>query len=83
MAAFAPRQRAVLECARTTVENSQVRMISWACGRRSIGNMRANRSASSLPAAGDLRGQRRRRPGVHDVGVADEAAGLAALRPRS
>ena len=24
-------------CARTTVENSQVRMISCACGRRSIG----------------------------------------------
>ena len=34
------------KCARTTVENSQVRMISWACGRRSIGNVRANRSGS-------------------------------------
>ncbi len=33
---------------RSTVENSQVRMISCACGRRSIGNTRANRS-SSLP----------------------------------
>ena len=33
-----------------------------------------------LPAARDVRGQRRGRPGVHDVGVADEAAGLAALR---
>ena len=32
-----------------------------------------------LPAAGDLRGQRRRGPGVHDVGVADEPARLAAL----
>ena len=32
-----------------------------------------------LPAAGDLRGQRRGRPGVHHVGVADEAARLAAL----
>ena len=31
------------------------------------------------PAAGDLRAQRRRRPGVHHVGVAEEAAGLAAL----
>ena len=31
---------------RTTVANSQVRMISWACGRRSIGNTRANRSGS-------------------------------------
>ncbi len=33
---------------RSTVENSQVRMISCAWGRRSIGNTRANRS-SSLP----------------------------------
>src|SRR4051794_15341275 len=32
--------------ARTTVENSQVRMISWACGRRSIGYVRSNRSGS-------------------------------------
>ena len=31
------------------------------------------------PAAGDLRGERRRRPRVHHVGVADEPAGLAAL----
>ena len=31
------------------------------------------------PAAGDLRGERRGGPGVEDVGVADEAAGLAAL----
>ena len=34
------------------VENSQVRMISNACGRRSIGNTRAKRSgSSSQPAA--------------------------------
>ena len=26
---------------RTTVENSQVRMMSWAWGRRSIGNVRS------------------------------------------
>ncbi len=32
---------------RTTVENSQVRMISWAWGRTSIGKTRANRSGSS------------------------------------
>ncbi len=32
---------------RTTVENSQVRMISWACGRRSMGKTRAKRSGSS------------------------------------
>ena len=31
---------------RTIVENSQVRMMSCACGRRSIGNTRANRSGS-------------------------------------
>ena len=35
---------------RTTVENSQVRMISWACGRTSMGNVRANRSGSSSQA---------------------------------
>src|SRR5665811_687735 len=39
-------------CERTTVENSQVRMMSWPCGRRSIGNTRANRSGSrSQPPA--------------------------------
>jgi hypothetical protein len=32
---------------RSTVLNSQVRMMSCACGRRSIGNTRANRSGSS------------------------------------
>ena len=32
-----------------------------------------------VPAGGDLRRERRRGPRVHDVGVADEAAGLAAL----
>src|SRR5262245_41771224 len=31
---------------RKTVENKQVRMMSWACGRRSIGNVRADRSGS-------------------------------------
>ena len=34
-------------CARTTVENSQVRMMSWACGRTSIGKTSANSSGSS------------------------------------
>ena len=32
-----------------------------------------------LPAAHDLRRQRRRGPRIHDVGIADEAAGLPAL----
>ena len=62
------------------VENSQVRMISCAWGRRSIGKTRSNRSGSSSQPPGDLRREGRRRPGVHDVGVADEAARLAALR---
>src|SRR5438270_13998689 len=34
-------------CARTTVANSQVRMMSCACGRRSIGKTRDSRSVSS------------------------------------
>ena len=39
-------------CERTTEENSQVRMISWACGRRSIGKTRRHRSLSySQPPA--------------------------------
>ena len=33
--------------ARTTVENSQVRMMSWPWGRRSMGNTRPKRSGSS------------------------------------
>ncbi len=33
--------------ARTTVANSQVRMMSWPWGRMSIGKTRANRSGSS------------------------------------
>ena len=64
---------------RTTEANSQVRMISCDCGRRSIGKTRANRSGSRLPAADDLRRERRGGPGVHHVGVADEPARLAAL----
>src|SRR3954462_14597098 len=34
------------KCERTTVENSQVRMMSCACGRRSIGKIAANSSGS-------------------------------------
>ena len=38
--------------ARSSVENSHVRMMSCACGRRSIGNTRSKRSWSvSQPAA--------------------------------
>src|SRR5215218_6009081 len=40
------------KCGRTTVENSQVRMMSCACGRWSIGKTRANSSGSvSQPEA--------------------------------
>src|SRR5919199_5064293 len=40
------------KCDRTTVENSQVRMMSCACGRRSIGNTCPNSSGSvSQPEA--------------------------------
>ena len=65
--------------ARTTVSNSHVRMISGPCGRRSIGNVRSNRSGSSTQPVDDLRRERRRRPRVHHVGVGDEAARLVAL----
>ena len=65
--------------ARTTVAKSQVRMMSWPWGRRSMGKSRSKSSGVVAPADGDLRRERRRGPGVHDVGVADEAAGLAAL----
>jgi hypothetical protein len=61
------------------VENSQVRMISCACGRRSIGKTRRKRSSSScqpptICGVSDDGG-----PGVHDVGVGREAAGDASL----
>ena len=55
-------------------------MISWLCGRRSVGNRRLWRSGASSPAARDLRRERGREPGVEDVGLAREAAGLVALR---
>ncbi len=54
-------------------------MISGPCGRRSIGTCAAKRSGSSSQPHGDLRRHRRGGPGVHHVGVADEAAGLAPL----
>ena len=54
-------------------------MMSWAWVHRSIGKTRSEQVLVGRPAAGDLRGQRRGRPGVHDVRVADEAARLAAL----
>ena len=44
------------------------------------GEHAAEQVVVAAPATRDLRRQRRRRPGVHDVRVADEAAGLSALR---
>ena len=49
-------------------------MMSWACGRRSIGNVRAKRLAVALPHRHDLRGDRGGGPGVHDVEIAGESA---------
>ena len=57
--------------------------MSWAWVHRSIGKTRCRtgrRRVSQPPAICGR--QRRGRPGVHHVGVADEAARLAALRPR-
>ena len=79
-AALAPRDRVVLEVARTMVENSQVRMMSWRLRPHVHGERAGEQVVVVIPAAGDLRGERRRGPRVHDVGVADEAAGLVALR---
>ena len=53
--------------------------MSCAWVQRSIGKTRGEQVGVGLPPAGDLRGQRRRRPGVHHVGVAEEAVRLAAL----
>ena len=52
--------------------------MSWPWGAGPSGRP-ARTGRRRVPAAGDLRGERRGRPGVHDVGVADEAAGHAAL----
>ena len=65
--------------ARSIVEKSQVLMMSCAWGRTSIGNTRAKRSGILDPPAGNLRRERRGRPGVHDVGVAGEPARPIAL----
>ena len=46
IAACAQGSRSSSRCERTTEENSQVRMISWACGRRSIGETAAHSSGS-------------------------------------
>ena len=49
------------------VEKSQVRMMSWPCGRTSIGNTRSNRS---LPASSQL---------LAICGVSDDVAHVAEL----
>jgi hypothetical protein len=63
-----------------TLEKSHVRMMSCACGRRSMGNVRANKSGSLAKPhtiCGDTEGGG---PRVHHVGIANEAAGLTPLR---
>ena len=52
--------------ARNVVEKSQVRMISWACGRRSNGNTRVKRSSSTL-----------HRPAI--CGVSDDVAQVSMM----
>ena len=59
MAALRHGSGAVLEVARTTVANSQVRMMSWACGRRSIGKTAGEQVGVVAPS-------RRRSAGVSD-----------------
>ena len=54
-------------------------MMSCACGRRSIGNVRAQSVRIGFRAADDERRERGGRPRVHDVGIANKAAGNAAL----
>ena len=51
-------------------------------GAGRTGTRGPNSSGSRCPAARELRGERRGRPGVHDVELALEAARTAALRPR-
>ena len=46
MAALVHGTESFSKCARSTDENNQVRMMSCACGRRSIGNVRATMSGS-------------------------------------
>ena len=57
-------------------------MISCPCGRRSIGNTRANRSGSVSQPLTICGRQRRGGPGVDHVGIAGEAARHAALLRR-
>ena len=64
---------------RSTVVNSQVRMMSCACGRTSKGNTLREELLVLPGLPGDLGRQRGGRPRVHHVGVAGEAARPAAL----
>ncbi len=67
------------KCDRTMVENSQVRMISNACGPQVHREHPGEEIGVVLPPGGDLGGERRRGPRVHHVGIGDEAARLAPL----
>src|ERR1700722_17865867 len=62
--------------ARSTVEESQVLIISGPGGPQVHRERGGEEVRVVPPAASDLRGERGGGPGVHDVGVAGEAAGL-------
>jgi len=62
------------------VVKSQVRIMSCACGLRSIGKTRPNRSGSSIHPPAICGDNDDVRPGVHDVSVTDKTARPASLR---
>ena len=59
------------KCERTTVENSQVRMMSWPCGRTSIGKTFSNSGSVPVPAAS------RQPPAI--CGLSDEVAQVSKM----
>ena len=79
MAACVQGNEPCSRCERSTVSKSHVRMMSWLCGRRSIGKTRANRIRIAKPVSSNLRRERRCGPRIHDVGIAGEAIRLVPL----
>ena len=77
--AFSHGMVSLSSCARSMVENSQVRMMSCPWERSEYGNTRSNSSGSRSQPPASCGVRRRGGPGVHDVDLADEAAGNAAL----
>ena len=79
MAASRPRQAAVLELGAHDGGEQPGADDVVGLGPQVHGEDPGEEVGVVLPPAGDLRGERRGGPGVHDVGVADEPAGLAPL----